>query len=117
MFDGPITIPGPNFGDKEIEVVGTDGQTNPERLDYLQRRVGKKDFPWADMGTLYSEPLRPNVTPARFEQVMETRRCFGIGRMNFVLPRELAEPVAEIARRRMMSRSAFATGSAREAGT
>jgi predicted transcriptional regulator len=29
------------------------------------------------------------------------------GRMNFVLPRELAEPVAEIARRRMMSRSAY----------
>jgi hypothetical protein len=50
MFDGPITIPGPNFGDKEIEVVGTDGQTNPERLDYLQRRVGKKDYPWIDVG-------------------------------------------------------------------
>ena len=29
------------------------------------------------------------------------------GRMNFVLPQELAEPVAEIARRRMISRSAY----------
>jgi hypothetical protein len=78
LFDGPITIPGPNPGDKEIEVVGTDGQTNPERLDYLQRRVGNKDFPWNDMGSLYSELLRLNVTPARFEQVMQARRHFGI---------------------------------------
>jgi hypothetical protein len=77
MFDGPITIPGPNKNDKEIETVGTNGQTNPERLDYLQRRVGLKDFPWNDM--LYSEPLRP-LTLARFKQVMETRRRFGIRR-------------------------------------
>jgi hypothetical protein len=47
VFDTGLTNP----GDKEIEVVGSDGQTNPERLDYLQRHVGLKDYPWIDMGT------------------------------------------------------------------
>ena len=52
MFDR-LTIAGPNRGDREIEIVGTDGQTNPERLDYLQRPVGKKDYPWVDIGTYF----------------------------------------------------------------
>jgi hypothetical protein len=56
-FDSGITIPGPKPGDKEIEVVGTEGITNPERLDYLQRRVGKWLFPWEDTGAHFKPRL------------------------------------------------------------
>jgi hypothetical protein len=55
MFDSGLTIPGPIPADKEIEVVGSDGPTDPTRLDYLQRHVGKNLYPWIDMGT-YSVP-------------------------------------------------------------
>jgi hypothetical protein len=51
LFDSGLTIPGPNPGDKEIEVVGSDGPTDPTRLDYLQRHVGKNLYPWRDVGT------------------------------------------------------------------
>jgi hypothetical protein len=78
MFDGSLIIPGPNPGEKEIEVVGTEGITNPERLDYLQRHVGKKDYPWFDV--LFSEPFPKLLTPARLKQITETRTCFGIRR-------------------------------------
>ena len=57
LFDSGFTIAGPNDGDKEIEIVGSDGQTNSERLDYLQRHVGKKDYPWVDVGTYFHPRL------------------------------------------------------------
>jgi hypothetical protein len=57
LFDASLTIPGPNRGDKEIETVGTDGPTDPTRLDYLQRRVGQTLYPWVDMGTHFTPRL------------------------------------------------------------
>jgi hypothetical protein len=57
IFDSGLTIPGPNPGDKEIEVVGSDGPTDPTRLDYLQRRVTKKLYPWVDIGTHFTPRL------------------------------------------------------------
>jgi hypothetical protein len=57
VFDSGLTIPGPNPGDKEIELVSTEGPTDATRLDYLQRRVGKLDFPWTDMGALFTPRL------------------------------------------------------------
>jgi DNA-directed RNA polymerase, sigma subunit (sigma70/sigma32) len=58
IFDQSLTIPGPNPGDKEIETVGTDGPTLNPGMDYLQRRVSFRLYPWTDMGA--------NFTP-RFE--------------------------------------------------
>jgi len=55
IFDQSITIPGPNPGDKEIETVGTDGQTLNPGFDYLQRRVSFNVYPWIDMGA-YNTP-------------------------------------------------------------
>jgi Sigma-70 region 2 len=52
MFDCSLALFGPkNEGDKEIEVIGTGGITDPTRLDYLQRHVGQTIYPWRDMGS------------------------------------------------------------------
>jgi len=57
-YDMPLTIPGPNPGDKEIETVGTDGATLNAGMSYLQRRVSEKLYPWADMGTYHHPRLQ-----------------------------------------------------------
>jgi hypothetical protein len=41
----------------EFEIVSDEGPTDPTRLDYLQRRVGIKDFPWFDWGTYFTPRL------------------------------------------------------------
>lgn len=58
VFDGGISIPGPNPSDNEIEVVGTDGPTDSVRLEYLQRHVAQDLFPWVDMGPLFTPRFR-----------------------------------------------------------
>ena len=84
FFDSGFSIPGPNSGDKEIEVVGSDGLTDPNRLDYLQRRVTKKDYPWIDMGAYQLNgalwPISELVEPARRKQIELLRKEFGIVR-------------------------------------
>jgi hypothetical protein len=57
LFDCSITIPGPNPGDKEIEIVGPDGETISERLDYLQRHVSMRLYPWNDIGSGFKPRL------------------------------------------------------------
>ena len=51
VFDGSLTIEGPNPGDKEIETVGTDGPTLNPGMDYLQRQVTFQTYPWIDIGS------------------------------------------------------------------
>ncbi len=84
FFDSALSIPGPNPGDKEIEVVGSEGITDPNRLDYLQRRVGLKDYPWIDMGAYQPNgalwPISELVEPARCKQIELLRNEFGIVR-------------------------------------
>jgi hypothetical protein len=57
LFDSSFTMSGPNPGDKEFEIVGSEGQTDAERLNYLQRRVGLKDFPWEHIGSQFTPEL------------------------------------------------------------
>jgi hypothetical protein len=54
IFDGSITIPGRKPKDKEIETVGSDGPTINPGLDYLQRRVSFRLYPWTDLGAHFT---------------------------------------------------------------
>ena len=86
IFDGSINIPD-SPGDKEIEVVDTDGPTANPGMSYLQRRVGQQLYPWIDMGTHFkprlhlkghtngkasSEPPRDELDDLDLEQFTDT---------------------------------------------
>ena len=93
IFDCGLTIPGPNPGDKEIEIVGSDGPTDPTRLDYLQRHVSQKLYPWIDVGAYQpnGKPWPLSVRPERLRQLDLIRKEFGI-RQPISTPRRFELP-------------------------
>jgi hypothetical protein len=79
-------LPGPNPGDKEIDVFSTEGPTR----EYLQRKpVTLKRYPWEDLGAyqgdgslwplnIVSKKQRGGITRARLAQIERVRAEFGI---------------------------------------